>query len=93
MNKKEKLNVEAPEVQKTEVDLMWDSIKDLDLGLYSLGGQLVSKYCKPFPMEPGKLFLEFDAKAHGMVLPALEELVKKVYNVERMDRFIVVTKK
>lgn len=74
---------------KTLADNIWDEIKDLDLGLFSLPGQFVSKYCTPKAGDPSKLYLEY--KGIGAVLPALEELVKRKYDISSEERFIVIS--
>jgi hypothetical protein len=96
MSKKEVKAVEKVAetmVEKTEADIIWNDIKNLDLNLYALKNQFVSLHCKPMQVEPTKLYLEFDSYRKGIILPALEELVKNTYNVEQVDRFLVVSKK
>ena len=82
-----------PKKELTQAEVIWNEIKDLDLFLYALPNQFVHKYCKPFPLDPSKLYLEYNARTHGIILPLLEEAIKMKYNVEPVDRFLMITVK
>jgi hypothetical protein len=79
-------------VEQTLADKIWADIKDVELGLFALEGQSVSKYCTPILVEPFHLYLS-NNKGIGAVLPAMEEALFKKYDVEMQDRFIVVSLK
>lgn len=82
--------VVAPVVapQKTVAEKIWENIKDKTIDMFALPGQTPAKYCKPVTVEPHKLYLKFTVSA---VLPALEEAFKSIYNVELVDKYIVMT--
>lgn len=84
-------NKQQEEVVLTVADRIWNDIKDVELGLFALDGQLVNKYCTPVKVEPSKLYMGH--KDIGAVLPAVEVALAKKYNVELQDRFIVVSYK
>lgn len=71
-------------------DLIWNEIKDKSIDMFALPEQKVHMYVTPIDIEPSKLYLKFSASA---VLPALETALGAKFSVERVDRFITVTKK
>jgi hypothetical protein len=79
-----------PIPEKTQAEKIWDSIKDKPIEMFALPGQTPSKYCEPIKVEPTKLYLTFKV---AVVLPALEEAFKNVYNVDLMDKYIVISPK
>lgn len=69
---------------------IWEDIKDKGIEMFALPNQVVSMYVSPVDIEPSKLYLKFTASA---VLPSLEVALAPKYSVERIDKFIVVSKK
>lgn len=79
-------------VQKkaTEADKIWEEIKDVQLEMFSLPDQTVSKYCKPITVEPTKLYVTNSVQA---VYPALENALGKKFTIELAQKFIVIARK
>jgi len=73
----------------TVADKIWEDIKDVKLEMFALPNQFVNSYCKPVPIEPTKLYLTFSASA---VLPALELAIQGKYDVELVNKYIIVSK-
>lgn len=82
----------SPEIlpTKTVAQKIWDDIKDKPLDMFGVPGLTAVKYCQPIPVDPNKLYLGFTVSA---VLPALELAYKGKYEVELVDRFIVLSHK
>lgn len=74
---------------KTDAELIWEEIKDLSIEMFALPGQTVALHCKPFLVEPSKLYLEAKSTA---TLPSLEVAIGSKYVVSLVDRFIVVSR-
>lgn len=77
--------------ERTDAEKIWDTIKNVQLDMFALPDQTVSKYCTPIAVEPSKLYLTY--KGIGAVLPAMETALSKKYNVEVVDKYIVVSNK
>lgn len=76
----------------TVADRMWDEIKHLSMDLFSLPNQKVEKYFIPKPIDVNnKLYLVHTAAAPA-ALPALETVLKGRFNVEKVDKYIIVTR-
>ena len=90
MNKKSKKTTASPVPSKLESEKIWEEIKDLKLGMFTLPNQFVHLYYKPINVDPNKLYLTGLTKATS-VLPALELAVSPKYQIEQVDRFIIVT--
>lgn len=73
----------------TEAEKIWNEIKDKKIEMFALPDQKVHQYCDTQTIEPTKLYLVPKATS---VLPALETALAPKYNVDRMDRFIVVSR-
>lgn len=69
---------------------IWEEIKDVELNLFGLPGQIVKEYCSVVNVEPSKLYLTSKVSA---VLPALEEALMKSYTVESQMKWIVISRK
>jgi hypothetical protein len=80
---------ETKQSDLTVAQQIWEDIKDKQINMFALPGQTVSQYCEPVLIEPSKCYLSAKVSA---VLPALEEALKGLYLVERIDRFVVVEK-
>ena len=74
--------------EKTLAEKIWDHIKFVELHMFGLPNQTISKYCIPVLIDPNKLYL--DCKV-GLVLPTMEEILKNKYRVERIEKYIVVS--
>ena len=75
---------------KCEAEVIWEEIQNLSIDIFGLPGQKVSDHCTPQFIEPSKCYLNIRSQA---VLPALEETVKKAFNVDRVDKWITVERK
>jgi hypothetical protein len=69
--------------------VIWEKIKDLDLGLFGLGGQLVSRYCELLPLDDEKCYLKYKVSS---VVPALETVAPE-YDIEVVQGYIVLSNK
>jgi len=76
--------------KQTMADKIWADLKDKQLDMFGLPGQIVSKYCQPAMIEPNRLYL---VPKIGAVLPALEDAFGKKYTFELSDKFIIVAQK
>lgn len=81
---------ETTKVDLTEEERIWDEIKDLEIEMFALPDQKVNKYVKKITIDPSRLFLLASATS---VLPALELVVQKKFNIEKIDRYIVISRK
>lgn len=93
MEKKSDKNVAAQLQAKqkvvSEADKIWEDIKDIKLEMFALPNQYVNMFCKKVNIEPTKCYMVASASA---TLPALEVALKDKYNVEQMDKYIVISK-
>ncbi len=67
--------VENKKATPTQGDKIWDMIKNLDLHLFALPGQLLHKKVKRMPIDESCVHLKVSVAA---VVPALEEALKGV---------------
>jgi len=74
---------------QTPAQVMWNEIKDLPIQMFGLPGQIVAMHATPIWIEPSKLYLTIRSSA---TLPSLEESIKGRFNVELIDKFVVVTR-
>jgi hypothetical protein len=72
----------------TVADKIWEDIKDVKLEMFALPNQFVNSYCEQIKIEPSKLYLTSKVSA---VLPILEEALRGRYNVEKINKYIVVS--
>lgn len=84
-----KSKAESTVVTKTDAEKIWQEIKDKSIEMFSLPSQKVHQYCTPVTIEPSKLYLKASATS---VLPALEATLGSKFLVERMERFLVVSR-
>ncbi len=77
-------------IDGTEAGKIWDEIKGLDLKLFALDNQFVYVHSKPILVDEKALYLKTSVSA---LLPSLEELLRDKFTVERVDQYIVVTRK
>lgn len=74
---------------KNVANEIWDEIKDKDVDMFTLPNQKVNMYCKPMPIDSGRLFLTFNTSSF---LPALEQAIGPKYKVELVTKYIVVSR-
>lgn len=85
---KKKATVEAL-LEGTEAGAIWNEIKDKTIEMFALPDQVISQYAAPAPVEPSKLYLLTRATA---ALPAIETALGKKFLVERVDKYVVVSR-
>jgi len=73
----------------TVAEQIWQEIKDRHINLFSLPGQTIERHCTPVKVDPSKLYLTSNVPA---ILPALEVALGSVYSVERVNKYITVSK-
>jgi hypothetical protein len=90
---------ESPSVQAaklapapTVAETIWADIKDRPIEMFGLPNQTPANYCKPIGVEPSKLYLTLTTTATAVV-SALETAFKNRYDVEAVDRYIVLSNK
>ena len=88
--KSEVVKAEKPVKVKTESNKIWDEIKDLKVSMFALPAKPVSSYCSQIEIDEKKLFLKFKVPSF---LPLLEEVLAGSFEVDLMDKYIVVTRK
>jgi hypothetical protein len=69
---------------------IWNEIKNKEINLFSLPSKCIADYCTPAPLDPNRCFLVAKASA---TLPALEEAIGGEYVCERMEKYIVISRK
>jgi hypothetical protein len=74
----------------TKAESIWNIIKDIDLGLFALPDQLVSKFFAPMLVEQDRLYLVCNT---GSALPLLEEIMKDNLSFETEGKYIIVSEK
>lgn len=68
---------------------IWAEIKDKEILMFALPDQRVNQHAVPVKIEPSKLYLRTASPA---VLPSLETALGKKFNVELVDKFVIVTR-
>lgn len=74
----------------TEAAKIWEEIKGVQLDMFALPDQTVEKYCKPFMVDPTKLFVTLSASS---AFTALESALGKKFTFEQAGKFIVISRK
>lgn len=69
---------------------IWNEIKNLVLPLFGLPNQLVSNHCVPKLINPNALYVLVSSSA---VLPALESILSRSFDLELADKYIVISRK
>lgn len=82
-----------PASEFAEAHKIWEEIKDLDLNMFSLPGQLVSFYFKEAFIEPKRLYLTLKANKATSTIAALEQLIDKKFEITQADKFTIVSRK
>lgn len=72
---------------QTVANKIWEEIKNIPLDLFGIKGRPVNEVCSPVLIEPTKCYLTIKV---GAVLPALEEAIGKKYEVNLVNKFVVV---
>lgn len=92
-NNTEKQVVDENKLEKllagTEAGAIWNEIKDKAIEMFALPDQKISNHVFPSFVEPSKLYLMARATC---ALPAVEQALGNKFNVELMDRYIVVSR-
>ena len=70
-------------------DQLWSEIKDKPLEMFALPPQPVSSMFNIVPVGADKLYLTFSVSA---ALPALENALGSKYQVELVNKYVVVSK-
>lgn len=73
----------------TPAQQMWEEIKNLPIAMFGLPNQIVQMHATPVAIEPSRLYVTIRSSA---TLPSLEESIKGRFNVELVDRFVVITR-
>lgn len=73
----------------TEAGAIWEEIREKSIDMFALPDQKVFMHVHPVNIEPSKLYLLLNSTS---VLPSLETAIGKKYNVELVDRFVVVSR-
>lgn len=89
-DKQAKVATVEQQLAGTEAGKIWDEIKDKDIEMFALPDQKVSHHAAPAIVEPSKLYLLTRSSA---VLPSIESACSKKFNVERVDKYVVVSRK
>jgi hypothetical protein len=84
--------VAAPVAVPTVAQAIWADIKDRPIDMFGLPNQTPAHFCKPMMVEPTKLYLTLTGTASSVV-SALETAFKHRYDVEAVDRYIVLSNK
>ena len=79
-------------VAPTVAEVIWSDIKDRPIEMFGLPNQTPANYCRPIMVEPSKLYLTLTTTATAVV-SALETAFKQRYDVEAVDRYIVLSNK
>lgn len=79
-----------PASTKSEASKIWEDIKDVRVEMFSLPNQTVKDYCKPIDVDPSKLYLVIDI---GSFINALESAVGSKYNIDRAEKYVIVSVK
>jgi hypothetical protein len=76
-------------IANSEAGDIWKEIKDKPIEMFALPDQKIFQHASPAYVEPSKLYLVTRATS---VLPAIELAVGKKFNVELVDRYVVVSR-
>lgn len=74
---------------QSKAELVWGKIKDKEIDVFAIAGQKVSDFFNPVNISPDKCYLEKKTTASA-ALPALESVLGTGFQVDQVDRFIVV---
>lgn len=80
--------MESENKTQSIADKIWEEIKDMKIDMFSLPNQVVSNYCRQIAIDPSKLYIIPNASA---LLPALDTALQGKYNVERIDKYLVIS--
>lgn len=76
---------------RSEADVIWDTIKNIEIHLFSLPKQFVHTHATPVTVDPSKLYVTLKASA---ALPAIEEYVAPFgFTISQVDKFVVIERK
>ena len=72
------------------MDLTWKEIENIRLDLFALPDQVVNVHCRPIFIDSNKCYLETKSPA---VLPALEAALSNKFDIEKADKYVIVSVK
>jgi len=76
---------------RSEADVIWDTIKNIEIHLFSLPQQFVHTHATPVTVDPSKLYVTLKASA---ALPAIEEYVAPFgFTISQVDKFVIIERK
>ena len=78
------------DIPDTVAGQLWQQVKGLDLNLFSLPDQLVSKYFHPLFVEADKVYLTTTVSA---AVAALEEVLPKDLEITSVVKYFILAKK
>lgn len=85
----DKVNKTEKPANLSVADQLWAEIKNKPLEMFALPAQPVETVFTAIPADPNKLYLVFTVSA---ALPALETALGSAYNVELVDKYVVVSR-
>lgn len=83
---KQEVAPKAPSI----ADKIWTEIKDKPIDMFGLPGQKVSEWCTPQFVEPSKLYVVIKV---GAVLQTLVDHFYQKYDIELLDKWVVIAPK
>lgn len=89
VEKQAKAQTVEQQLAGTEAGSIWEEIKNKDIDVFALPSQKLSQHCAPAMVEPSKLYL---LTRFSAALPAIETACGKKFNVERLDKYVVVSR-
>lgn len=77
-------------MEGTEAGKIWNEIKDKEVDVFSLPNQTIAQHAVPAIVEPSKLYL---LTRFSSALTAIEAACGKKFNVDLLDKYVVVSRK
>lgn len=75
----------------SDADIIWDTVKNIEIHLFSLPKQYLHLHATPVTVDPSKLYVTLKASA---ALPAIEEYVAPFgFTISQVDKFVVIERK
>lgn len=72
-----------------EALLIWNEIRQVDLNLFALPGQILENHATVIPFSDKELYLILKSTA---VLPALEQVLGSKFSVQQTDRYTIISR-
>lgn len=89
LSKESKEMAEVKSVAKTQAQLIWDEIKDLEISMFGLPEQKINNFCSPVFLDDKILFLNYKLAA---VFPVLEEKFRAKYLIDTEGKMLKVSR-